>query len=135
MFCYIYIFENIQVRVVFFTHTRFFMGRFRAFHKGWYSTVVDDLAETSRFANSLCFSRGWIADSLSLLIGFQLSERFKKSKNFNFILQYFHVKCNIYVTLPQYCGLLVLTYFYSSYHIVTQAVLMLTVNCINAYFI
>ena len=45
--------------------TIFYLVRFRAFLKEWYSTLIEGLVDTSRFVNFLCFSRGWSADHLT----------------------------------------------------------------------
>ena len=53
--CVYCIFNNVWVREVLLNYTIFYLGRFRAFHKEWYSTLVEGLIETSRFVNSSVF--------------------------------------------------------------------------------
>ena len=45
----------------------YLIGAIRAICKELYSTIVEGLVETSRFVNSLCFTRGWSAVSLTLI--------------------------------------------------------------------
>ena len=54
-----------------------FYSKKEAVYNDWYTTLVKGLVETSRFVNSICFSGGWSAISLTLTHIFYLPLVFK----------------------------------------------------------